>query len=193
MLQVDLKEYLDTQVERFQKTAFIQDDPIIVPHRYQKSQDIEITAFWTAMLAWGQRKTIINKSEELFALMDHAPYDFIVNHQESDRKRFLNWKHRTFQPTDTLYFLEFLQYHFKKFDSLESSFSNFMSADDPNVEFALKGFHQYFFSLEHAPARTRKHIATPLRKASCKRLNMFLRWMVRPAESGSRRAWRSRP
>lgn len=158
---------------------FVLDDPISIPRSYSKLQDIEITAFWTAILSWGQRKTIINKCHQLFEMMDGSPYDFIVNHRETDRMIFSEFKHRTFQYTDTLYFLEFLQYYYNEHDSLEDFFVRYKSVED-----ALSAFHNYFFSLESAPVRTRKHIASPERKSTCKRLNMFLRWMVRPDESG---------
>lgn len=179
MNKQELKTFLDEQVQFFNGPDFIPDDPISIPHQFSLKQDIEIMGFWTAVMAWGQRKTIINKAQLLIDLMDGSPYDFIKNHQESDRKRFLDFKHRTFQPTDTLYFLAFLQQHYKQQDSLEPAFSQFMSPKEPTVEKALIGFHEYFFSLADAPQRTRKHIATPKRKSTCKRLNMFLRWMVR--------------
>jgi len=180
----DLKTFLDEKVELYNRPQFIADDPIQIPHRFTKLQDVEIMGFWTAILAWGQRKTIINKANELVELMDGAPHDFIVNHSESDRKRFLDFKHRTFQVTDTLYFLEFLQYFYKKNNSLETAFTQFFDDNDETVERALTGFHDLFFSLDVAPTRTRKHIATPVRKSSCKRLNMFLRWMVRDDDKG---------
>lgn len=183
-MDLSLKKYLDDCVEQFNNPDFIKDDPICIPHRFDLLQDIEITAFWVSMLAWGQRKTIINKANELIKLMDDAPYDFILNHEEKDRKRFLDFKHRTFQATDTLYFLAFLQYYYQHHDSLETAFSNHLSPDDLNTEKAISGFHKLFFSLPDAPIRTRKHIATPQRNSSCKRLNMFLRWMVRVDDKG---------
>jgi len=165
---------MDSKVKEFNKPAFITDDPIQIPKSYTKLQDIEITAFWTAMLAWGQRVTIINKSKELFQLMDNAPHDFMLNHTERDRIRFENFKHRTFQYTDTLYFLEFLQWYYQKHDTLESAF-----LVETEMKETLIAFNKLFFHLDAAPRRTQKHIATPQRKSSCKRLNMFLRWMVR--------------
>jgi len=179
-----LKSYLDSCVKKFNTKDFIKNDPISIPHQFSKLQDIEITAFWVAMLAWGQRVTIINKANELIQLMDGAPHDFILNHKEKDRKRFLDFKHRTFQATDTLYFLEFFQHFYKKNTSLETAFSQHLSPKDKTVEAALRGFHEQFFSLENAPHRTRKHVSTPARKSSCKRLNMFLRWMVRNDKRG---------
>jgi len=184
MNQKELKDYLDDCVLKYNVKNFIADDPILIPHRFSKLQDIEIAGFWVAMLAWGQRKTIINKSTELMELMDNAPHDFILNHKEKDRKAFLGFKHRTFQATDTLYFLEFLQYYYKSNKSLETAFAKHMSPTDVNTEKALTGFHELFFSLPVAPKRTQKHIATPARNSSCKRLNMFLRWMVRKDKKG---------
>ena len=190
----NLQDFLDDCLQKFNNPNFITNDPIGIPHRFSKPQDIEITAFWTAMLAWGQRKTIINSATKLFDLMDNAPHDFIVNHQETDRKRFLDFKHRTFQPTDTLYFLEFLQHHYQNNDSLESAFSNHITDSTPfpkesgfppsTVTEALIGFHNAFFSLPVAPQRTKKHVATPKSKSTCKRLCMFLRWMVRQDAQG---------
>ncbi|MEM6963478.1 MAG: TIGR02757 family protein [Bacteroidota bacterium] len=179
-----LKSYLDSCVEKFNTPDFIDKDPISIPHQFSRLQDIEIMGFWVAMLAWGQRVTIINKANELIQLMDGAPHDFIINHQEKDRKPFLAFKHRTFQATDTLYFLEFFQNFYQKNNSLEVAFSQHLSSENENVENALKGFHEQFFALPDAPHRTRKHVATPARKSSCKRLNMFLRWMVRQDDRG---------
>ena len=183
-LRSDLKDYLDSCVERFNQADFIKNDPISIPHLFTTLQDIEIMGFWVAMLAWGQRKTIINKSLELIELMNGKPYEFIVNHHEKERKAFLDFKHRTFQATDTLYFLEFLQQYYRNNDSLEDAFSRHLSKDDISTKNAISGFHELFFSLPYAPERTRKHIASPSRNSSCKRLNMFLRWMVRRDDNG---------
>ena len=187
----DLKNFLDHCVEQFNNSQFIENDPISIPHRYSTLQDVEITAFWTAMLAWGQRKTIINSGNRLFELMDNAPYDFIKNHIETDRRRFLDFKHRTFQPTDTLYFLEFLQNFYQQNTSLETAFTKHLPLlplhtpnTHPRLQNALIGFHADFFNLPDAPHRTRKHIATPKAKSTCKRLCMFLRWMVRKDNKG---------
>lgn len=172
-----LKELLDSKVELYNTPGFIPLDPVSIPHRYSKKQDVEITGFWTSILAWGQRVTIINKATELFELMDGAPHDFIVNHEESDRQRFEKFKHRTFNFTDTLYFLDFLQRHYQQHDSLEDAF--LVDGEFKDVESSLILFRKYFFDHENAPQRTTKHIASPARKSTCKRLNMYLRWMVR--------------
>lgn len=178
----ELKEFLDEKVDQYNRPGFIEHDPISIPHRYKKLQDIEITGFVAATLAWGQRLTIIRKCEELFGMMDHAPHDFMVHHTESDLKRFLNFKHRTFNATDTLYFIEFFRNFYLKNESLESAFS--ANGEWDNTEKNLINFHNRFFDLPDAPQRTRKHVATPARKSACKRLNMFLRWMVRDDDHG---------
>jgi uncharacterized protein (TIGR02757 family) len=116
--------------------------------------------------------------------MDNAPHQFVVQHAEKDLKKLLSFKHRTFNTTDLLYFISFLQFHYRLHPSLESAFAMGMRAGDENTEGALRRFHQHFFSLPDAPDRTRKHIATPLRGSHCKRLNMFLRWMVRHDNAG---------
>jgi len=179
-----VKEILEYYYKKYNTIDFIKDDPISIPHKFSKKQDIEISAFWTSVIAWGRRNMIMKNANKLFDLMDNAPYDFIVNHEEKDRERFLDFKHRTFQPTDTLYFLEFLQWYYKNNDSLETAFSDHLNKTDENIESALVGFHNLFFSLDDAPHRTKKHIPTPIRKSTCKKLNMFLRWMVRKDENG---------
>lgn len=180
----DLKVFLDEMSDFYNGPDFIEKDPISIPHQFSKLQDIEIIGFWVAMLAWGQRVTIINNANRLIELMDGSPHEFILQHEEKDRARFADFKHRTFQYTDTLYFLEFLQWYYRGHHSLEDAFSRHLTENSDTVEPALRGFHELFFSLENAPQRTRKHIATPARNSSCKRLNMFLRWMVRQDDKG---------
>lgn len=180
----ELKAFLDAAVQRYNRPDFIATDPISIPAAFTRLQDREIVGFWTATLAWGQRKTIMQSGRRLAELMDGAPYDFIINHEEQDRARFLDFKHRTFQATDTLYFLEFFQNFYRENNSLETAFSRHLSPESPTVEPALAGFHRDFFDHPWAPERTRKHVATPERGSTCKRINMFLRWMVRRDNAG---------
>ncbi|WP_296697740.1 TIGR02757 family protein [Algoriphagus sp.] len=180
----DLKGFLDEKVALYNQHGFIQNDPISIPHKFSKKQDIEISGFFAAILAWGQRKTIINKCNELFLLMDNAPHEFLLNHKEEDLKPFLSFKHRTFNDIDTLYFIHFLSWFYRNHDSLEEAFLIGWNNDENAMESVLKSFHEYFFHLPDAPLRTRKHIATPARKAACKRINMYLRWMVRKDDNG---------
>lgn len=177
-----LAALLEFKLKEYNRSSFIKDDPIVIPHSYSRRQDIEITAFWIAILSWGQRSTIIKKGRELFAMMGDSPYDFIVNHREKDRERLLGFIHRTFQPTDTLYFLDFLQRMYREYDSLEHVF--FPEGISTTVKEALIRFHRFFFDHPLAPLRTKKHIATAEKNSSCKRLNMFLRWMIRRDKSG---------
>ena len=179
----ELKDFLDQKVEEYNRPAFIEHDPILIPHQFSKKQDIEIAGLWAAILAWGQRKTIINKSRELFALMDDAPFDFVMHHQEGDLKTLEQFKHRTFNATDTLYFISFFRWFYQHHSSLEDAFLIGLEKN-ANIACGLINFHRLFFSLPHFPERTRKHIPTPQRRSACKRLNMFLRWMVRKDGKG---------
>lgn len=179
-----LKEFLDKKTDEYNNISFIRTDPICIPHRFKKKQDIEISGFFASIFAWGNRTIIINKSTLLMKLMDDSPHDFIMNYDEKDLKRFFDYKHRTFNVTDLLYFIYFLRFHYSHNSSLESAFSKWLGSEDETTEKALVGFHHYFFNLPDAPPRTRKHIATPERGSTCKRLNMFLRWMVRKDDHG---------
>jgi len=179
-----LKAFLDKKVEEYNQPSFIAADPISLPHRFTKKQDIEIAGFFASIFAWGNRTTIINKTTELLQLMDDAPHQFITKHSDKELQKLLAFKHRTFNTTDLLYFLLFLKHHYTKHTSLETAFTKWMSTDDVNIEKALIGFHDYFFCLEDAPVRTKKHIATPSKGSTCKRLCMFLRWMVRQDNCG---------
>ncbi|MBK5278551.1 MAG: TIGR02757 family protein [Bacteroidia bacterium] len=179
---LDLKAFLDSKVEQYNQPGFIKNDPISIPHRFTKKQDIEISGFLAATLAWGQRVTIINKSSELLNMMDNSPHDFLLHHTVDDLKPFEKFKHRTFNETDALYFIEFLSWFYKKHDSLEIAFTNNRAGE--TVEQNLINFYRLFFGLPDFPNRTKKHVATPERKSACKRINMFLRWMVRRDRQG---------
>jgi uncharacterized protein (TIGR02757 family) len=210
MSLIELKDFLDFKVDQYNRPNFIANDPICIPHQYSKKQDIEIAAFFAAILAWGQRKTIINKCNELFSRMDNAPYQFMLNHNDNELKGLLGFKHRTFNDTDLLYFVSFFKYHYSRSNSLETAFlpgefniAYLQGIDSPAVELAssvcllsnieitdftaekaLNYFRTYFFSLPDFPQRTFKHISSPIQKSTCKRLNMFLRWMVRKDNCG---------
>jgi uncharacterized protein (TIGR02757 family) len=168
---------LEKKCKQYNTPAFIENDPISIPHKFSKKQDIEIAGFFSATIAWGNRKSIITSANRLMELMDNDPYNFITEHEEKDLKRFLDFKHRTFNATDTLYFIEFFKQYYSKHKSLEDAFLG-------KGENRLADFHHLFFDLEDSPDRTRKHVATSLRGSTCKRLNMFLRWMVRKDKSG---------
>ncbi len=181
-----LKDLLESRVLLYNTPDFIPTDPISIPHLFTQKQDIEIMGFWTAILTWGQRITTIRKAKELIQIMDGKPYDFIVNHKDSDLKQFKNFKHRTFNLTDTLYFVAFFKDHYSKFDSLENAFFGSRDVEEfpYQPERNLNQFRKYFFALEDFPKRTQKHITAPERGSTVKRINMFLRWMVRKDEMG---------
>ncbi|HEY3405643.1 MAG TPA: TIGR02757 family protein [Ohtaekwangia sp.] len=178
----ELKEFLNLKVDQFNQPGFIENDPISIPHAFIKKQDIEIAGLFAAVLAWGQRVTIIKKCRSLLTMMDNDPHQFILSHKPKDLKPFLEFKHRTFNPTDTLYFIAWLRWYYEQHESLEDAF-----LVDPSEETIGRGlihFQQLFFSLPDAPHRTRKHIPSPERKSTCKRMVMYLRWMVRQDKKG---------
>lgn len=211
---LELKDFLDFKVELYNQPNFIQNDPICIPHTFSKPQDIEIAAFFAAILAWGQRKTIINKCKDLLMRMDNDPHSFMLGHSDEDLKGLLGFKHRTFNDTDLLYFVSFFHQHYQVSDTLESAFlspvdifqSEYLVKEEgadqnqsyassaclladlarqvPKIESSLNYFRSYFFSLPDAPRRTVKHVSSPTQKSTCKRLNMFLRWMVRKDNKG---------
>jgi uncharacterized protein (TIGR02757 family) len=195
----ELLDFLEKKVLEYNQPSFIMKDPVSVPHRFKEKQDIEIAGLFAAIFSWGNRTSIIQKSNELMKGMDDAPYDFIRNHKPADLKRLKEFKHRTFNATDLLYFIRFLNYHYQHADSLENAFlpnasikkekkdmpaeSN-ASGENEFVKNALSAFYTRFFSLAEAPYRTQKHIASPEKNSTCKRLNMYLRWMVRQDKRG---------
>lgn len=178
------KTFLDKQYLHFNQPSFIPTDPISVPHRFSKKQDIEIAGLFAAIFAWGNRTTIIAKANELMGKMGNQPHAFILHHSENDLRSLLDFKHRTFNATDLLYFIAFLHHHYTHYSSLEDAFQPALLNNEPTIEKGLDAFYQHFFSLEDAPARTRKHIAAPSKGSTCKRLNMYLRWMVRKDKMG---------
>lgn len=179
-----LKNLLHQKAAQYNQVAFIAKDPIVIPHRFTKRQDIEIAGFFAAILAWGNRTSIINSTNKLMAWMDEAPHEFMLRHEDTDLKKMLSFAHRTFNATDLFYCMAFFKFHYSQYHSLEDAFVPQQKYTELNTEQALVHFHNYFFSLEDFPERTKKHIATPARKSACKRLNMYLRWMVRKDKMG---------
>ena len=184
--QQEIKKILDQKVKQYNKIDFIEKDPICIPHQFKKQQDIEIAAFFAAIFAWGNRTTIIHKGKELMQRMNNAPYDFCLHHTPKDLKQILGFVHRTFNDTDALYCIEFFKQHFSKNHSLETAFfTNQITGEKiKTVQAALTHFQCYFMSLEDAPRRTQKHVSSPVSGSTCKRLNMFLRWMIRKDQHG---------
>lgn len=165
----------------YNRPDFIASDPISVPHHFTRKEDIEISGFLTATIAWGQRPTIIKNANRLMELMDFAPYQFISQHEPKDRERFRSFVHRTFNYDDTLYFLHSLQRIYTLYGGLEQVMA--IRGSEHNTKKALARFREVFFSSDHL-SRTTKHVSDPYKNSSCKRLNMFLRWMVRKDDAG---------
>jgi uncharacterized protein (TIGR02757 family) len=184
---MSIRDLLEQHHDRFNRPDFLADDPLGLVHAFTDPRDREIIGFWVATLAWGRRATIIDKGHRLIEAMEGRPYDFVMSHgsdAETIAARLGDWKHRTFTFTDTTYFLRWLQHYYRQHDSLEDAFARHLTPTDRTIEPALRGFHELFFSLPEAPQRTRKHVATPARNSRCKRLCMFLRWMVRYDDRG---------
>jgi uncharacterized protein (TIGR02757 family) len=174
----EISSLLNKKVNQYNNVAFIHPDPVSIPRTFTKKPDIEIAGFFASIFAWGNRTTIINKSRELMQLMEMQPHQFILHHSYKELATLKNFKHRTFCFDDLLYFIEFFKAHYQENESLETAFSKYMNPKDETIENALTGFRNYFFSAEHLK-RTEKHISSPEQNSACKRINMFLRWMVR--------------
>jgi len=171
----ELYEFLEEKYELYNRQGFIEDDPISIPHNFSKKEDIEISGFFAATIAWGNRKMILRNANRLIQLMDYAPYDFIINFTENDLKPFDSFVHRTFNGIDCKYFLKAMKHIYTEKGGLENHFTNKPGRDMKEL---ISGFRTVFFEEEH-PARTEKHVANPAKGSSAKRINMFLRWMVR--------------
>jgi len=189
-MKAGIKELLEKKYIEYNQSSFIADDPVAIPHRFHKKQDIEIAGFFAAVLAWGTRKGIVNSCNRLLAGMHNQPHEFILQADLDDPGTYAPFKsfvHRTFNSHDLWHLFYFLQYHYRHAESLETAFSQWMENGDITVENGLAGFNRYVFNF-NAEAKEelhcRKHIATPVKKSACKRLNMFLRWMVRNDDRG---------
>ena len=181
MDQRELKEFLDEKVMLYNNPSFIESDPIQIPHLFSKKEDIEISGFLTAIISWGNRKMIIRNALKMMELLDNAPYDFIINHQKSDLKPFKNFVHRTFNSEDLYQFIQSLEHIYKKHQGLEKTLA-IIGEKTTYIE-AIHNLKNIFFEIPHLQ-RTKKHISDPLKNSAAKRINMFLRWMVRNDQTG---------
>ncbi|APG59666.1 TIGR02757 family protein [Christiangramia salexigens] len=181
MNKSELKSFLDFKVVQYNTPEFIATDPIQIPHRFSIKEDIEISGFLTATIAWGNRKSILTNAGKMMDLMDSSPYDFVMNHEEKDLEEIQNFVHRTFNSGDLRYFIRSLQNIYKNHNGLESVFTK--NADKDSLQRAIHEFKSLFFELPHEK-RTEKHVSDPLKNSAAKRINMFLRWMVRNDNTG---------
>ena len=176
----ELKDFLDEKYFEYNQRKFIESDPIQIPHTFSKKEDIEISSFLTATIAWGQRKTIIKNSFKMMELLDNSPHEFVLNSTEKEiNKLFI--KHRTFNEIDFRYFIKKLKVIYKEYDDIEMIFHQ--NLKNKNLHNSIHKFRSLFFDIDF-PQRTTKHISDPFKGSACKRINMFLRWMVREDNKG---------
>lgn len=183
----ELKEFLNEKASYYEARWFIDDDPVQIPHLFTKKEDIEIAGFLTATLAWGKRSMILSSCRKLMELMDMSPHDFVMDASVNESKALSAFVYRTFNGIDAGYFLKALALIYTAYGGMHKLFSDGYS--DNGIEGALTHFRRVFMSFE-APGRTGKHVANIHKNASAKRLNMFLRWMVRPYSPVDFGIWR---
>ena len=181
MDQTELKEFLDAKVIEYNNPKFIESDPIQIPHQFNAKEDIEISAFITAIIAWGKRKMIINNANKIMDFMGNSPFDFVMDHQPNDLKKIQGSIHRTFNAIDFQFFIKSLQNIYKNHNGLEAVFAK--NAESDSLQKSIHKFKKIFFEIEH-PNRTKKHISDPLKNSAAKRINMYLRWMIRNDQTG---------
>ena len=181
MTQSELKEFLDEKVELYNNPNFIESDPIQIPHLYTLKEDIEIAGFLTATISWGNRKMIINNAHKMMALMGNTPFDFVMSHTENDLDRLENFVHRTFNNIDFATFIKGLQHIYRNHHGLENVFTFYQK--DHSLQQSIHEFKKLFFEIDHQN-RTQKHISDPLNNSAAKRINMYLRWMIRQDNKG---------
>ncbi len=176
---LEIKDFLDTKVIEYNNPKFIESDPIQIPHQFSIKEDIEVSSFLVATIAWGNRKMIIKNGQRMMELMGNAPYDFIMNHQEKDLDNLTGFVHRTFNEVDFKYFIKSLKNIYTNHNGLEAIFIT----KDNTLQNTISEFKDIFFELEH-PLRTQKHISNPLKGSAAKRINMWLRWLCRKDSAG---------
>jgi uncharacterized protein (TIGR02757 family) len=181
MNKKELKEFLDNKVIQYNNPKFIESDPIQIPHQFSIKEDIEITAFLTATIAWGKRQMIIKNSNKMLEIMDNSPYDYVMNHSETDLEKTAPFVHRTFNGDDFSFFVKSLQNIYLHHNGLEGVFNQFTV--DENNKRVIHNFKKVFFEVPHQQ-RTMKHVSDPMKGSASKRINMFLRWMVRRDNTG---------
>ncbi len=181
MNKSELKDFLDSKVVQYNNSKFIESDPIQIPHEFSKKEDIEIAGFLTATIAWGNRKSIINNAKKMMLMLDNSPHDFVINHTETDLAHLESFVHRTFNGNDFIQFIKSLKHIYQTQNGLESIF--FKHSQKDSIQIAIHEFKKIFFEIEHL-SRTEKHISDPLKNSAAKRLNMFLRWMIRKDNAG---------
>ena len=179
--KAELKDFLDEKVNLYNNPKFIETDPIQIPHQFSKKEDIEIAGFLTATIAWGNRKSIITNANRMMDLLDHSPFEFITQHQDTDLDRFNGFVHRTFNSEDLKQFVKSLHHIYETHQGLEAVFAKHSKTN--SLQQSIHEFKRVFFEINHLE-RTKKHVSDPLKNSAAKRINMFLRWMVRNDNNG---------
>lgn len=177
----ELKSFLDEKVIQYNTLDFIESDPVQIPHLFSQKEDIEIAGFLSASIAWGNRTMIIKNSHKMMSLMGNAPYDFVMSHTEEDLQRLESFVHRTFNGQDFSTFIRSLKNIYKNHNGLEVVFS--LNQETDSMQKNISEFKKIFFEVPHQ-YRTQKHVSDPINNSAAKRINMFLRWMVRQDNKG---------
>lgn len=181
MTKEDLKQFLDDKVIQYNTPEFIAPDPISIPHKYTLKEDIEISGFLAATIAWGNRKMIVRNANRMMDLLGNSPYDFIMNHKEHHLEQLDGFVHRTFNSTDFIYFIKAIQHIYTNHDGLEYIFNRYATPE--SLQPAIHEFKNIFFEIQH-PSRTTKHVSDPFKGSAAKKINMWLRWLIREDACG---------
>ena len=178
----EMKQFLEEKYLQYNNPSFIPSDPISIPHRFTLQHDREISGFLVSAIAWGRRDLILRSANNLLEAMDSAPYEFVMSAGAEDMKRVSRFVHRTFNGTDCNYFIKGLRHIYTDFGSMEDVVLEGMNRSGSLKE-GIAHLRQYFFC-EHHEQRTEKHFADVTGGAAGKRVNMYLRWMVRQDNRG---------
>ncbi len=177
----NIREFLEEKVDIYNQPRFIDTDPISVPHRFAIKEDVEVSGFLTSVISWGKRDMIIRNALKIMELMGNRPYEFVMNHKDSHLEKFNGFVHRTFSGRDLKYFIRALKNIYLNYGGLEEVFSRYST--EYSTQTAIHQFRKIFFTLDH-PLSVTRHIPDPAKKSAAKRINMYLRWMVRNDNRG---------
>ncbi len=176
----ELKSFLDEKASAYENFQFLEKDPVSIPHQFNKKEDIEIAGFLVATISWGKRISILKSGNRMMQLMENDPYNFVISHSTKDLKRVSSFVHRTFNGSDFIYFIKALKHVYINHRGLEFAFSQ--QSQSKRMDSNINNFKKIFFELPHEK-RIEKHVSDPLKGSAAKRLNMYLRWMVRPSKN----------
>ncbi len=179
----ELRQLLESRHDMYNRLDFIEDDPISIPHSFTKKEDIELSGFFSSIIAWGNRKQIIKSAKRMMFMMDNSPFDFILNHSDEDLKALLDFRHRTFGGDDLIYFVTAMRSVLLEYGCLENAFTGESVKEEAGGMLAISNFRKAFLRTEGS-GKSSRHVSDPEKNSAAKRLNMFLRWMVRADDRG---------